>query len=190
MVQSHPSTPAERAQWPTYMLAHPGEYGLVTQLSRTLNVSRPTLYAWKATAQQALEQAFGGPPPAISVPTTLERQIVTLLIEGHNSYTNIQTCLATLTGQHLSIGTIARVVQAAQQRAQQWMTTQAPASPRTLALDEIYANNRQGAYLNVVDVDSWAVWAAEGRLAVDADSWTACGGAGGRADAGRIRPKL
>jgi hypothetical protein len=41
-----------------------------------------------------------------------------------------------------------------------------------LALDEIYANNRQGAYLNVVDTDSWAVWAAEGPLSVDADSWT------------------
>ena len=58
MVQSHPSTPAERVQWATYMLAHPGEYGLITQLSRRLNVSRPTLYAWKATAQQALEHAF------------------------------------------------------------------------------------------------------------------------------------
>jgi len=154
------------------MLAHPGEYGLITQLSRTLNVSRPTLYAWKATAQQALEQAFHATPPATSVSTTTERQIVTLLVEGHTSYTNIQTCLATLTGQHISIGTIAAVVRAAQLRAQQWMTTHAPASPRTLALDEIYANNRQGAYLNVVDTDSWAVWASEGPLSVDADSWT------------------
>lgn len=172
MVQSHPSTPAERVQWTSYMLAHSGEYGLITQLSRTLNVSRPTLYAWKAAAQQALTQAFRATPPATSEPPTLERQILTLLVEGHTSYTNIQTCLATLTGQHLSIGTIAAVVQAAQQRAQQWMTTHAPASPRTLALDEIYANNRQGAYLNVVDTDSWAVWAAEGPLSVDADSWT------------------
>ena len=172
MVQSHPSTPAERAQWATHMLAHPGEYGLITQLSRTLNVSRPTLYAWKATAQHALEQAFRGTPPTTRVPPSLERQIVTLLVEGHTSYANIQTCLATLTGQQVSIGTIATVIQAAQQRAQQWMSTHAPACPRTLALDEIYANNRQGAYLNVVDTDSWAVWAAEGPLAVDADSWT------------------
>jgi hypothetical protein len=172
MVQSHPSTPAERVQWTSYMLAHSGEYGLVTQLSRTLGVSRPTLYAWKATAQQALEQVFGATPPATSVSTTVERQIVTLLVEGHNSYANIQTCLDTLTGQHLSIGTIAAVIQQAQQRAQQWMATHAPASPRTLALDEIYANNRQGAYLNVVDTDSWAVWAAEGPLSVDCDSWT------------------
>ena len=172
MGQSHPSTPEQRVQWASHMLAHPGEYGLVTQLSRTLGVSRPTLYVWKATAQQALAQAFCATPPAPSVPTTVERQIVTLLVEGHNSYANIQTCLAALTGQHVSIGMIAAVAQDAQQRAQQWMTTHAPASSRTLALDEIYANNRQGAYLNVVDTDSWAVWAAEGPLAVDADSWT------------------
>jgi hypothetical protein len=172
MVQSHPSTPEERVQWTSYMLAHQGEYGLVTQLSRTLGVSRPTLYAWKATAQQALAQAFRATPPAASALPSLERQIVTLLVEGHTSYANIQTCLHALTGQHVSIGTIASVAQDAQQRARQWMTTHAPASPRTLALDEIYANNRQGAYLNVVDTDSWAVWAAEGPLSVDAESWT------------------
>jgi len=172
MGQSHPSTPAERVQWVSHMLAHPGEYGLVTQLSRALHVSRPTLYAWKATAQHALAQAFTASSPTPPPTTALERQIVTLLVEGHNSYTNIQTCLYTLTGQHVSIGTIAAVAQEAQQRAQQWMSTHAPASPRTLALDEIYANNRQGAYLNVVDTDRWAVWAAEGPLAVDAESWT------------------
>jgi hypothetical protein len=154
------------------MLAHHGQYGIVTQLSRALGVSRPTLYAWKATAQQALAQTFCATPALTSVPPTLERQILTLLVEGHNSYANIQTCLATLVGQHISIGTIASVAQKAQQRAQQWMASHAPASPRTLALDEIYANNRQGAYLNVVDTDSWAVWAAEGPLSVDADSWT------------------
>src|SRR5215213_259266 len=109
MGQSHPSTPEERVQWASHMLAHPGEYGLVTQLSRTLGVSRPTLYAWKAIAQQALAQAFCATPSTTSVPPTVARQIVTLLVEGHNSNTNIQTCLAALTGQHVSIGTIARV---------------------------------------------------------------------------------
>jgi hypothetical protein len=102
----------------------------------------------------------------------VERQILTLLVAGHTSYTGIQTCLHALTSQHLSIGTIATVIQDAQRRAQAWMATHAPPSSRTLALDEIYANNRQGAYLNVVDTESWAVWAAEGPLAVDAESWT------------------
>src|SRR6266550_1361551 len=101
MVQSHPSTPAERVQWATYMLAHPGEYGLISQLSRTIGVSRPTLYAWKRQACQALEQAFLDTTSATRLSPTVERQIVTLLVEGHNSYTNIQTCLHALTGQHV-----------------------------------------------------------------------------------------
>jgi transposase-like protein len=171
MGRKHPSTPQERVQWASHMLVHQGKYGMVTQLSRTIGVSRPTLYAWTAQARQALEQAFLDTPAPL-LPASLERQILTLLVEGHNSYTNIQTCLRALTGQRVSIGTIASVVQEAQKRALEWMATHAPATPRTLALDEIYANNRCGAYLNVVDCDSWAVWAAEGPLSVDAESWT------------------
>jgi hypothetical protein len=171
MGQSHPSTPQERVQWASHMLAHQGKYGVITQLSRTIGVSRPTLYAWSAQARAALERAFLDTPAPL-LPGCLHRQILTLLIEGHNSYTNIQTCLRALTGQRLSIGTIAAVVQEAQKRALEWMASNAPPTPRTLALDEIYANNRCGAYLNVVDCDSWAVWAAEGPLSVDAESWT------------------
>ena len=172
MGRKHPSTPAQRVQWASYMLAHSGEYGMVTQLARTLGVSRPTLYAWSAQARQALEQAFLDTPPSPLQLQSLERQVLTLLIEGHNSYANIQRCLRALTGQQVAIGTIAAIVQQAQMRALEWMASHAPASARSLALDEIYANNRQGAYLNVVDTDSWAVWAAEGPLAVDAESWT------------------
>src|SRR5215211_2475214 len=50
MVQSHPTTPAQRAQSASMMIAHAGQYGIVTTLSQTLGVSRPTLYAWKAQA--------------------------------------------------------------------------------------------------------------------------------------------
>lgn len=172
MVQSHPITPEQRLQSASLMLAHAHEYGLVTRLSHELGVSRPTLYAWKAQARQALEQAFLDTTAATVLTTDLERQILTLLVDGHNSYTNIQTCLRALTGQRVSIGSIAAVVQEAQRRALEWMATHAPASSRTLALDEIYATNRRGAYLNVVDTVSWAVWAAEGPLPVDAESWT------------------
>lgn len=172
MLQSHPSTPAQRVQLAAQMIAQAGTYGLVTQLSRANAVSRPTLYAWKATALDALAQAFLETSAAPVRTPTLERQILTVLVESHSSYANIQSCLYHLTGQSVSIGTIAAVVQEAQRRALQWMATQAPSSSRTLALDEIYASNRRGAYLNVVDTASWAVWAAEGPLPVDTDSWT------------------
>jgi hypothetical protein len=63
-------------------------------------------------------------------------------------------------------------VQEAQRRAQAWMSRHAPPSSRPLALDEMYGNDRRGAYLHVVDPASWAVWAAEGPVAVDTASWT------------------
>jgi len=172
MGRSHPSTPEERVQSVSLMLAHAHDYGLVTRLSRELAVSRPTLYAWKAAALDALKQAFHQTSTATLRTRTLERQILSALVESHSSYANIQSCLHHLTGQSVSIGTIAAVVQEAQMRALQWMATHAPSSSRTLALDEIYASNRRGAYLNVVDTVSWAVWAAEGPLAVDTESWT------------------
>jgi hypothetical protein len=56
------------------------------------------------------------------------------------------------------------------------MSTHAPPTSRAIAftqrVPEIYGRRRRGAYLNVVDLDSWAVWAAEGPLPVDADTWT------------------
>ncbi len=48
MVQRHPSTPAQRTQWVSQMIAHAGEYGRVSALSRASGVSRQTLYAWRA----------------------------------------------------------------------------------------------------------------------------------------------
>ena len=117
MGQSHPSTPAERMQWATLMLAHDHEYGFVSHLSSTLKVSRPTLYAWKARAAEAFQQAFDPASQPALVTTSLARHILTLLVECHASYANIQVCLHRLTGQHVSSGTIAHVVQQAQQRA-------------------------------------------------------------------------
>jgi len=172
MVRSHPSTPQQRAQWVSQMLAQQGHYGLVTQLSRQAGVSRQTLYTWAKSGRRALEHAFTPAAAAPQLRPALARQILELLVESHSSYRGIQVCLARLTGQMVSLGTIAAVIAEAQRRALDWMASQAPPSSRTLALDEIYGNNRHGAYLNVVDTLSWAVWAAEGPLPVDSESWT------------------
>jgi transposase-like protein len=172
MVHTHPSTPAERAQWTALMLTHQGEYGLITRLSREHGVSRPTLYRWRDQAQRALLQVFTpcAPPPPIT--PTVERQVLTVLVHAHASARGIQTCLQTLTQQGLSLATITGILHDAQQRALHWMQAHVPSTVRALALDEIYANDRRGAYLNVVDVHSGAVWASEGPLPVDSESWT------------------
>lgn len=171
MVHSHPSTPIERAQWTAYMLAHQGEYGMLTRLSRESHVSRPTLYAWREQAQQALLAAFTPPVRTPLVPSDQARQILTAWIT-HASTRGIQTALRELARQGVSLATITTVLAEAQQRALAWMQSHVPPAVRALALDEIYANNRRGAYLNVVDVHSGAVWASEGPLPVDTESWT------------------
>jgi len=61
----------------------------------------------------------------------------------------------------------------AQERALVWFASPpASATPRVLALDELYGKQRRAAYLSIVDTASYAVWAAAGPVAVDSESWT------------------
>ena len=130
MVRTHPSTPEQRAQWTAYMLAHRGEYGIVTDLSRQNGVSRPTLYAWCHKAQQALHQTFT-PPATLTSPSSTNqvRQVLTLWIT-HASTRGIQLALRELTGRTLSLAPITAILAEAQQRALAWMQTHYPPSVR------------------------------------------------------------
>ncbi|MBP1468264.1 hypothetical protein EYB53_021315, partial [Candidatus Chloroploca sp. M-50] len=139
MGQTHPSTPDQRAQCAAMMLAHQGDYGLVTTLSQTYRVSRPTLYAWRDRARQALQAAFDPPAPSMRETTTTERQILTLWIQ-HASVRGIQAATSELLQQGLSLATITAVLHAAGDRAITWMRTHVPPDMRALALDEIDAN--------------------------------------------------
>src|SRR5437879_267723 len=114
--------------------------------------------------------AFEPKEPQATIP--LERAVLTLLVEGHASYRGIQTCLAVLLGQHVSLGTITAIVQEAGARAQRWLEQQVCEQGRVLALDEQYSSKRGQAYLNVVDVHSTQVWASWPAVAVDGESWT------------------
>jgi hypothetical protein len=160
-----------RAQWTAVMLAQRGTYGVVTRLSRESGVSRPTLYAWREQAEQALLQTFSPPARLPACSPALERQVLTLWI-AHSSDRDIQTCFRALAQRGIGLPTITAILQEAEQRALCYVATHMPASVRAVALDEIYANDRRGAYLNVVDVHSGAVWASVGPVAVDSDSWT------------------
>lgn len=170
MGQAHPSTAAERMQWASMMLAHQGEYGFVTRLSREAQVSRRTLYLWRDHAEAALRTAFAPPTPS-QLLSTNPRHLLTLWI-NHASDRGIQAALRECTRAGVSLATITDVLHQAGVRAIDWMHSHLPPTSRALALDEIYQNNRRGAYLNVVDVHSGAVWASEGPLPVDTESWT------------------
>lgn len=171
MVQHHASTPEQRAQSAATMIAHRGQYGIVTRLSRQIGVSRPTLYAWREQAERTLLDAFQPPPPAPPPPVALERQVLTVWM-AHSSDRDIQTCFRTLTQRGIALPTITAILADAQARALRLLTTHMPATSRAIALDELYANDRHAAYLTIADAHSGAIWASLGPLAVDEDSWT------------------
>jgi transposase-like protein len=102
----------------------------------------------------------------------VQEQVLTLLIEAHASYRDIQACLLKLCGKHISLGSIARIVQEAGRRAQGWLRKPQASTPRAWALDEQYSSQRGKASLNVIDVHSGQVWATLPRVAVDGESWT------------------
>ena len=58
MIHTHSSTPSQRVQWVSELLAQEGRYGVVSQMSRSHEVSRQTLYTWKGKGQAALEGAL------------------------------------------------------------------------------------------------------------------------------------
>src|SRR6266498_4408798 len=127
MAQRHGSTAKQRVAWVSQLLGGGGTYGLVTLLSREAEVSRQTLYTWAEIGLAALEQAFG--PRAserVSTPE-LERQVLSLLVETHGSVRGIQTSLWQVARRRVSLGTISAIIQAAQRRAQAWMSGHAPA---------------------------------------------------------------
>lgn len=174
MVPTHSSTVSQHIHTVSHLLAHEGTYGVVSQLSRSQQVSRQTLYSWKQKGYRALEAALVATESQgrMNEPVDLPRAVLTLLVEGHASYRGIQMCLAVLLGQQVSLGTITAIVQRAGEQAQGWLEQQVSAQGRVLALDEQYSSKRGEAYLNVVDVHSTQVWASWPAVAVDGESWT------------------
>lgn len=167
----HCSTAQQRVGWIRQLLASPACHGLVSQLSRDHHVSRQTLYRWKQKAEQALQDVFMPRPKPEHPESALQREVLTLLIETHASYRQIQTCLQKLMGTSLSLGTICQLVHNAGERARAWLAKQESTSVRALALDEQFSSKRGEAYLNVVDVHSGQVWASLPPAAVEGESW-------------------
>lgn len=126
MLHTHSSTANQRMQWVSHLLAHEGQYGEVSQMSQSQRVSRQTLYEWKAKGQRALEAALAPSPAPMPLKRRpdLQRAVLTLLVEGHASYRGIQSCLAVLLGEQVSLGTIAAIVEQAGARAQGWLGQQ------------------------------------------------------------------
>lgn len=138
----HSSTAEQRVQWISQLLVPEPAHGLLSQLSRSHQLWRQTLYRWKEKGAQALQAALQSRQDSPKRRMQVQEQVLTLLIEAHASYRNIQTCLMKLWGVKRSLGSIARIVQEAGQRAQRWLSQQQASPPRSLALDEQYSSQR------------------------------------------------
>jgi hypothetical protein len=145
---------------------------MISQMSRQYEVSRQTLYRWKAKGYNSLQAALEPSQPPTKRTVGVERAVLTLLIQGHASYRGIQACLKELLGLEVSVGTMSAIVQTAGERAQSWLGRQVPAEGRVVALDEQYSSKRGEAYLNIVDAHSAQVWATLPAVDVDGESWT------------------
>src|SRR4051794_11813767 len=169
---NHCSTAQQRSEWVSQLLVPEPAHGLLSHLSRIHQVSRQTLYRWKVKGAQALQAALDISHVPAKRTTQVQEQVLTLLIEAHASYRDIQTCLLKLCGMRISLGSIVGIVQEAGRRAQRWLSQQCASTPRALALDEQYSSQRGKAYLNVIDVHSSQVWATLPPVEVDGESWT------------------
>jgi transposase-like protein len=142
---NHCSTIEERIHMISQIIAQP-THGLLSQLSRTNQVSRQTLYRWSAIGRKALQEALGTTVVPMKRTPSLPILVLTLLIETHASYRGIQSTLRRLHGIKVSLGTITGIVKEAGQRAQDWMKQQQAGTARALALDEQYSSQRGKAY--------------------------------------------
>jgi hypothetical protein len=168
---NHCSTPEQRIEWTMNIVRSPSCHGLSSQYRRDHQVSRQTLYRWKQKAEQALKEVFICRPKPRTQHPEVQRQVLTLLIEAHASYREIQTCLKSLLGTSLSLGSVCSIVEQAGARARAWLCRQPSATARALALDEQFSSKRGEAYLSVVDVHSGQVWASLPRAAGEGESW-------------------
>ncbi len=169
---NHCSTAQQRSEWISQLLVPEPAHGLLSQLSRTHQISRQTLYRWKVKGAQARHSALEPSHVPAKCTMQVQEQVLTLLIEAHVSYRDIQACLRKLCSRRISLGSIAGIVQEAGRRAQRWLSQQRASTARAWALDEQYSSQRGKAYLNVIDVHSGQVWATLPPVAVDGESWT------------------
>jgi len=137
---------AQRTHLALSLLGREGEYGVVTPLAATYDVSRTFLYNLRETARGALEMALAGGVPgrpalssAIEVSQNrLARGIVTLATVGCCSIEQTQRVLGELLDVSCSVGYISGVLQTAEAHAQKANVNVIPSAGITLAADEIF----------------------------------------------------
>ncbi len=132
----HCSTVQQRSQLVSQLLAASRQHGLVSQLSRDYQVSRQTLYRWKAKVEEAIQEALSPDATKSQRKVHIQRAVLILFVEAHGSYRGIQICMKELLGEDMSLETIGSIVNEAGNCAQKLLVQQKPTKDCALALDE------------------------------------------------------
>ena len=132
----HCSTVQQRGQLVSQLLADARQHGLVSQLSRDHQVSRQTLYRWKAKVEEAIQEALSSDTTKNQQKVDIQRAVLILFVEAHGSYRGIQICMKELFGEDMSLETIGSIVNKAGNCAQKLLVQQKPTKDCALALDE------------------------------------------------------
>ena len=132
----HCSTVQQRSQLVSQLLADSRPYGLVSQLSRDYQVSRQTLYRWKAKVEEAIQETLRSDTTKSQRKVHIQRAVLILFVEAHGSYRGIQICMKELLGVDISLETIGSIVNEAGTCAQRVLAQQKPTKDCALALDE------------------------------------------------------
>lgn len=151
-----PLTTSQKVEFAASALVRQGQPGAMSALSRAFGVSRPTVYAARATASEVLEQHFDESGSAVCVEVDerqLHRAVVALRVMAPNALRPIEDLLPILyPGVRLSYGKVQQIVSGAEGNAAAFNATADLSKITASALDELFSQG--DPVLGGVDLDS------------------------------------
>lgn len=138
-------SPSDSVRISAFAVALQGEYGALSELARSFEISRPTVYAKLGAGREALENAFAESDlekvyAAVQVDDRmLKRAIVGAYVEGPNSVRDVQALLRTFYGVHVGYGKIHQTLAEAERKAAAFNRSVSLEGIATAALDELFS---------------------------------------------------
>jgi hypothetical protein len=153
-----------------------GQYGAISSLAESFDLSRPTIYSVRTAAQDILRQQFeeqrdNSISYCLSIDRRqIERTVIALRVVGPYSYRSIVNIFPIIyPGQSIGYGTVQSIVVEAQNRARELNETFDLKKIRAGALDEMFS---QGfPVLAGVDLDSGYLFALCHKLSRSGQDW-------------------
>ncbi|MFH0901121.1 MAG: hypothetical protein V2A73_10885 [Pseudomonadota bacterium] len=168
-------TTSQKTQLAAAAVAQQGKYGVVVNLARQYELSRPTVYSARNEAAAVLEEHFGerqdervGHTIVVDA-ARLRRAVVGLRPSGCNSIRAIEALLPILYDVHKSYGSIEEDLKEAEERAREFNAKADLANVKAGALDEMFSQGTP--VLAGVDLDSGYLFALSKRESRGADDW-------------------